>query len=244
MYEEEKVTTEKSPDFGIERRLVKTLKLYLIPFILIVIFMTLAGALYGNFGRQTMYKAEKTVMLITNILNVDKDGNEYSPSIKNDVALAIDYLPDVAFMIKHPVVVEDANRIYKERGFKGKINGGDISVVYGEENLIFSISYLDESDDSAGEKLNCIVESARLNVGNYVKADKFDILPLQRGATISVETDTLKFSFLGLIVGVALVICVAFLKVFTDNTIRDIEELEELTEANFFGYIEDIKTTK
>lgn len=244
MYEEEKVTTENSSDFGMERRLIKTLRLYLIPFILVVIFMTVAGALYGNFGRKTMYKAEKTVMLITNILNIDKEGNEYSPSIKNDVVLAIDYLPDVAFMIKHPMVIEDANRRYKENGFEGSISGDSVSVDYGEDNLIFSISYLDENDDLADKKLAYIVESARANVGKYVKADKFDILPLQKGATLSVETDTIKFSFLGLIAGVAIVLCISFLKVFTDNTIKEVSELEDISGANFFGYIEDIKTTK
>ncbi len=241
MYEEEKVATENSSEYGIERRLMKTLRLYLIPFILVVILMTTAGALYGKFGRKEMYKAEKTVMLVTNILNVDKDGNEYSPSIKNDVTLAIDYLPDVAFMIKHPVVIADANRMYQADGYTDAITEDRVTVTYSEENMIFYISYLDEDDMVVDKKLHYIVESARKNVGNYVKADKFDILPLQVGATISSETETLKFGVMGLVVGIVLVLFVALLKVITDNTIKDISELEEIAEATFFGYIEDTK---
>ncbi len=238
--DEERVVTENTSDFGIEKRLIKTIRLYLIPFILVIVLMTTAGALYGKFGRKEMYKAEKTVMLVTNILNTDKEGNQYSPSIKNDVTLAIDYLPDVAFMIKQPVVIEEANRMYHEDGYTDDILSDKVTVSYTEDNLIFSISYLDEDDMTVDKKLYWIVESARQNVGPYVKADKFDILPLQVGATISSETETIKFSFTGLVVGIILVLFVALLKVITDNTIKDVSELEEIAEANFFGFIEDV----
>ena len=46
---------------------------------------------------------------------------------------------------------------------------------------------------------------------------------------------------MGLVVGIVLVLFVALLKVITDNTIKDISELEEIAEATFFGYIEDTK---
>ena len=102
------------------------------------------------------------------------------------------------------------------------------------------MSYTDFSIEGAKEKLDCVIESARENISDYLVADDFDIKPIEYEATISENNKFFMCLGMGLGVGVALAILLILLIILFDNTVKDIDDIEEIVDANFMGYIENM----
>lgn len=204
--------------------------------IYIVILCTLIGVLAGVglmiFKDEPVYTATHTVMFVANL------SESSSPS--NDVTLSKLYLQDVSSYIKTPIFIDSANEIYKANNGTGSIKASGVKVNIDSEakSLIFTISYSDSNQENAEKKLNAIIESANKNLNGEIMAQEPRLTKLQSSASRSVKTQKATFLVLGLFSGLVVGVAIVFILHFSDNTIKDKDEFESITGANFLSYIE------
>lgn len=204
-----------------------------------VVIGAAAGLCYALFARGTVYTAKTDVILITQILYPSESG-EYI-SVRDNLNFARVYLPTLATNVVSPVYVNEANRIYNEAAGKTdekSVSGSAIKVDYGEESLIFSVSYTDKDEKAAVEKLNALIESMRRNTVNFMGASKSEIRKVQDEATVTADDGVLKFSLIGLAAGIVLGVGAAFLLYFADNTVKDADELKAITGAELLAKVD------
>ena len=114
--------------------------------IIATIIGLLAGLGIAFLSAKPTYTATKRVMFVTKYsLPTDDKGNPIN-SAGNDMMLAKLYLPNAVDKIKSQIVIFDANEIYQG---EGEVSSKSISALYGEESLIFSLSYTDYSEEQA-----------------------------------------------------------------------------------------------
>ena len=121
-------------------------------------------------------------------------------------------------------------------GEKGAVKAGAIKLKYDEDSLIFSISYTDSSETAAKEKLAAIIQSLDKNV-NFMGADEARVTPVQNEATVIADNGIVKCSLIGFAVGLVVAVAIALVAYILDNTVKDAEELEEISGANLLAKI-------
>ena len=202
----------------------------------IIILCTMLG-IAGGIGLivlkdKPVYTAKQTVMFVANLTE--------NTSTYNDVTLSKLYLQDVATLIVTPTFINSANEIYAENGGVDKISASSVKTSYDSQakSLIFTISYTDLNQRNAENKLKAVIESANKNLNGKIMAQEPRLTVLQSQASMSVQTQKAMYlvlcAFLGLVLGVAIV----FIIHFSDNTLKDKDDLENITGANFLSYIE------
>ena len=207
-------------------------------FIMIIIFV-IVGAILG-FGAskilsKPVYTASQTVILRMEITE-ENSGNENA----DNASLAKIYLPDVAAIIKSPKIERLAQEKY---GDGTKISRNSVSVTYGEKSMIFTIAYSDSNLDIAEEKLSCIIEVTTdffIDAENskVIEAKNVSLVKVQNGVNVSKSTQTLTFTGVGAVVGLVLAVLVAILVHMFDNTVKDIEEFENMTGVSVLSHVE------
>ncbi len=204
--------------------------------IYIVILCTVLGVI-GGVGLillrdKPVYTATQTVMFVANL------SESSAPS--NDVTLSKLYLQDVASHIVTPIFIRSANEIYTENGGQGNIKASSVKVNFDSEarSLIFTISYSDANQSYAEKKLNAVIESANKNLDGKIMAQRPELKVLQSSASMSVHTQKAKYLAICTFIGLALGVAIVFIIHFTDNTVKDKDEFEQITGANFLSYIE------
>lgn len=202
--------------------------------IIAVVLGILAGVGLILVKDKPVYTAKQTVMFVANFTTTS--------SVAQDVEVAQTYLMAASTHIKTPTFVNAANEVYTLDDAYGSISEKSISINYSSdtESLIFTISYKDSTKEGAGSKLNAVIESANDNLGGLIEimATEPKLMPVQNAPELSVSNSRVKFMVLtigaGLIAGLALI----FILHFADNSVKDKDELEKLTGANFLTYIE------
>ncbi len=205
--------------------------------ILVAVLIGAAGFAYGTYVEKPNYKASSAVIL--------RMGSEESASGKamTEIALAKYYLPTIAELAVSPTFIADANSRYAKEGGQGKISADAISIVYGDDSLIFSISYTDENDQVASDKLDAFISSvAELleNNNDLVKAKKITLIPTQNRNSIEIETGKARYTLLGTFAGGAIAVLVLFLLFKFNNTVTDKMEFEEMTGLDVLSTINKI----
>lgn len=197
-----------------------------------------AGLSYALFVRGTVYTAQTEVILITNILYTSESG-EYI-SVRDNLNFARVYLPTLATNVVSPRYVNEANRIYNESAGKtgGKsVLASAIKVNYGEESLIFSVSYTDKDKTAAEEKLDALISSMRKNTVNFMGASESEIRKVQNSATITENDGVSRFTLIGLLFGIVAGVGITFLLYFCDSSVKDAEELKAITGAEILAKV-------
>ncbi|MBR2448586.1 MAG: hypothetical protein IKB30_00530 [Clostridia bacterium] len=234
MEQDKAVYTETEKSIPVFKLLYKNLLLI----VMVTVLFALIGLGYSVMRVQPTYTATRSVILRT---EMDKNTTNRLP---NETSLAKLYLPSVAKLIKSPAVVEKVNEAYTTEG--EKITRGAISVSYGEQSFIFSISYTDKSADLAQEKLDVLIEtfsnSEEFKAG--VQASEVKLIHTQRQSTVTKATSYVKFAALGGVAGLVIAVAAVFLVYVLDNTIRDKVEFEELTGVDVIAYINKEKPKK
>lgn len=192
------------------------------------------------------YTATEQVFLVAN-LNGDGGVENSTSSAQTNATLAQIFLPETARFIKSAHYVEIANQKMQDAGLDdlyGTIKSNKIKVNYGEDILIFTISYTDVSATAAAEKLKAVVKSAEENLANEkigVHASEVSLKPMQSEGTNNVKKNSsvVMYGVLGGALGLVLSVAIILLINALDNTVKSKEELEELTGASVVAYIED-----
>ena len=220
-------TSEKETNFSIFSVLYR--HLFLI--ILVTIIGLLAGVGVAALRAKPTYTATKRVMFITKY-------SESSNTAGNDVILAKRYLPNAVDKIKSQIIILDANDIYTG---EGDVYASSISASYGEESLIFSLSYTDVSPENAEGKLNAVIESAKLNFPrpDFSVAKDSTLREVENRTSIIKNSNFEKYIILGAVAGLVLSILYVVIKEAMDNTVRDKDELEAITGVSLLACIED-----
>lgn len=201
----------------------------------------LAGAGYAAFIRGVVYTASSNVILITQIVYPSESG-DYT-SVRDNLNFARVYLPTLATNITSPVYVNEAERIYREKfgaaessGEKA-ISGGSIKVDYGEESLIFNVSYKDASKRGAEDKLEAVIESIKKNTEGFMGASYSEVRKVQSSVKVVADDGIVKYSSIGLFAGLILGVLAAYILYFSDRTVKDEDELKEITGAELLARV-------
>lgn len=214
-------------------------RLYIL--IIAVIICTLCGVGYIVAKDKPVYTAKKSVMLVANIT----EGTSSTDDPSNDAKLAKMLLSVVSSHISSPKFIGYANEIYQEEdgGVNyqnyGKITSGGVSVSYKDDSLIFTISYKDVSSAAASGKLDAVIKSANDNLDGNIMANDPKIIEMQTTPTISSSRNAVKYVILSVLLGIVLGVAIILIINACDNRIKDKEELEKITGANFLAYIDD-----
>ena len=204
--------------------------------LLFTLLFTLLGAGYAALIRDTVYTAENEVIFAINIVEYDDEGVGYV-SATNNLNYAGRYISTVQQHISTPKYVNEANNIYSHAGNEGAIDGKAIKMNYGDDTLIFSISYSDISPDAAEKKLEAVIESAKLILPEYVPATEVKLMPVQNRADITEDNGIFKFTLLGFAAGLVLSVGLVFLRYSLDNTVKSKEDFELITDTHLLACI-------
>lgn len=200
--------------------------------ILITIIGLLAGVGVGALRSKPTYTATLRVMFTT------KFSEEYN-SAGNDVVLAKIYLPNAVDKVKSHIIIADANEIYTG---EGSVSVEAITTSYGEESLIFSISYTDYSEEVAVAKLRAIIESAKTNFPKpeFFVAKDATLREVENKAKIVKDSNFATYVIIGTLAGFVLAVAFFLIKDVTDTTVKDKEEFERITGLSVLACIDDV----
>ena len=205
------------------------LRKWLIILLLVVIG---AGATFAvtKWNTKPEFVATQTLIFKTTI----SSSNQSDLKVK-ETTLAKMYLPTAAKTIKSPNCIALANELLTE---EGNITSSAVSVKYGEESLIFNISCVSDSRESAEKKLIAVIEASKEYLTHEIEADDVELIPVQRGISVSQSSSAIKRNTVFGAAGGFIVACIILAMVFSlDNTIKDADELEKLTGTNFLAHV-------
>lgn len=200
--------------------------------ILVTVLCMLLSVAYCAAYVKPVYTASSSVILRMSV------GEATAGNVTSNASLAKLYLPDVAKIIESPLVISKANERYENKG----ISAGSINVEYGEESMIFTISYSDVSDKVAAEKLVTIITCASEELAaGAVEAEDVSLISTQNEIDISVNEGFMKYILLGTAAGIVLSILLSILIYALDTTIVDREEFEDIARVPVLSYISKVK---
>ncbi len=231
--------------------------------IIITLLIGALGTIYGAVKVKNVYTVSSSVLLkvkymldddLTNPEESGEDGDSNdsnknsSVSISNN-ALAKRTLPTIISAITTPEILSKAREI--ESG----VNGGSIGTSYGDESLIFKISYTDVSKELAQKKLKAVIQSMEeLKVKNFPSVVELEFVETNavvgvneetgepiRDYSVSVSNKLPRYIIISFLAGAVLSAFVALLIYTLDNKVKSASELEEITGASLLAVIEKEK---
>ena len=201
--------------------------------IVITILAGIAGFGYNALKVKPVYTASTSVMLNMTVSDPSLSTNT------NNATLAKRYLPTIKEVITSPEVINKANY---EIGNGKKIKISSVKIRYSDTSLIFSIGYSDLDKELAKEKLEVLISVAKivLSQDDIIQADSIDLIPTQKTYNVSVYDGKIANVATSMVVGLILAIGLVFIMYFMDNTVKDKEEIEELTGVNVIAWVQNM----
>ena len=210
-------------------------------FLILLVAILFAGIGLGiGFLRvKPKYTASKTVILRASVDNVTSTSTDAKN--KNDVSLAKRLLPNVVKDITNERVEEFANEVYDGDGY---ISRGSVSTSYTDDSFIFVIRYSDVNASVVNAKLDALIAGFNnyLDVENsdyeVIMAQDLRLVSLQnRPPELSKTYNITFYVVIGAVIGIALSVAFVFLRYSLDNTVKDKDEFERLTDVPVLSYI-------
>ncbi len=225
--QETKVTETTEKEFPIFRILYRNLLLIII----VTVIGLLAGLGVAAVLAKPSYTATKKVMFVAKY-------SDSASSAGNDMVLAKIYLPNTVEKLKSPLFIGTANELYKG---EGQIKAGAIGYEYGAESLIFSLSYTDANKDLVEQKLQAVIDSAKVNLQNpnITVAKDATLKVVENRASVVTNSNFETYIILGGLIGLVGVVLFVLLRNALDTTMRDKEEIERITGSSLIACIED-----
>lgn len=207
--------------------------------VLVTILCALLGLFYSVSQVPPTYTATRSLMLRTEIHDA-----EYTSQSANQANLAKNYFVTVEKIIKSPKLVKEVNENNTLSGLT--VRSSAIGISYGENSLIFKVSYTEKTKELAEQKLNALIDtfSKSNTIKQGIMADDVQFIHTQKVCDIVENNSHVKITVIGGCVGLVLAVGVAFVVYLLDNTVRDRQEFEELTGVNVIAYINKEKPKK
>lgn len=216
---------------------IKILYRNMVLIILITVLCGLCGVLYSILNVKPVYTASRSVILRT---SVDVKGDEATAS--NDATLAKIYLPDVEKALKAPNVISYATDKY---GVKGDgLSSGSVSVRYGSDSLIFSISYTDLDEEKAEAKLEALIDAGAEKLKELIEAEEVTLINVQREADVTVSSAFNKYIVFGILIGIVVSLGLVLIRYALDNTVKSKSEYEYVTGVSVIAVIDKVDEKK
>ncbi len=225
--EEKEITMQE------EQKTIPLFRIITKRWLLIALITILCGLLsvgYSILMVKPTYTAKQSVIFRASV------GEEtLANQVTTNVTLAKTYLPDVVSIVKSPAVIKKANE--GKTLAQEKVSSGAISISYGEDSLIFTISYTDLDNDSAISKLTTVIETASSLLPMALEAESVALIPTQNDYNVSVNSGYAKHVTLGIILGIIIGLGISVLMYIMDNTITDKIELEQITGTDVLSQV-------
>lgn len=207
---------------------------YLLRKWLIILLVVVIGAgasfLVTKWKAKPEFVATQTLIFKTTI----SSKNQNDLKVK-ETTLAKLYLPTAAKIIKTPDCLAYANELYEG---EGTISSSDISVNYTDESLIFNISCVSSSEESAIKKFDAVYKASEKFLDEGIEANGVELIPVQKGISVEQSSSAIKRNTVFGAAGGLVLACIILAVVFSlDNTIKDADELEKLTGTNFLAHV-------
>ncbi len=208
--------------------------------ILIGLIATFLGILYAK----PVYKASRSVILRTELETTNSSSDE-----ANNAVLALMVIGQLEGHFTSTDYIDLANEKYLEENpnAKDKVVAGNIVVEYQENILIFTLSYQDADEQTAINKLKAVFDVNEKYFETHSIAYGIKLIPTDNASTddgrftVTVSDSLSLYIIFGVLGGFVIAIAVALIKNALDNTIRDREELEIITNSDFLGCIKKRK---
>ena len=142
----------------------------------------------------------------------------------------------VEAIVTSPDVINKANQAYNN--YSDPISAGSVKINYGDNSLIFEMSYSDQSEKVASDKLDYLFEIAKKELPKGMKASDVSLIPTSKDYNLTVESAFVDNVLLGGAIGLFISVVVALVIYVLDNTVKDKYEMEELTGINVIAYID------
>lgn len=208
--------------------------------VIAAVLCALLGVVYSLCIRKTVYTAQKEMLFAINIVE-EQDGKKYISPTAN-LSISEKYLPTIKKHIASPKYVNKANEIYLANGGdEGRVSSGSIKLDTKSDTLVVILSYVDASAKAASEKLEAVIISANNFLPDYNLASDVELKTLQNDVTVKADNGLIKYSAIGLIGGAAIGALVFFAVRFFDHTVKNKDEIEEITDTYLVARISDRK---
>ncbi len=225
--------------------ILKLLKRNWLLITMLTILVTLCFASYSLFLTKPVYKASRSFVLRTELLT---GGTEMANG-----ALAVDVLlPQIEDNFTSQKYNEMANEQYKKEKYvkydNTTISRSAISFEYNEGSLIAKLSYTDANAKVAVEKLKAVFDTANLffDESESDQAYKITLISTDNSEyddsrfVITENSSLRKYVVFGILAGLLLSFVIVLIKNSLDTTIKDRQELEEITGTDILAMIEKI----
>ncbi len=215
--------------------------------IIIAIMGACLGYGYGKMYVKPVYTASRSLILSTAASGADA---------ANTAALGKLYVSQVKDLLATTEYVQVANNTYRtKQNGKTPILTNSIGVSYYDSSLIFTLSYTDVCEQEAKAKLHAIYIATTQGLPYDMSIEMLSLIDtanitvdidagIYEGFTVSVSSGFTKCVILGFAIGFFLAIIITLLRYVLDNTVRDKNEIEEITGINVIAYISKTKNKK
>ncbi len=210
------------------------IKKWFIILLVAVVFFGLALT-YSVLKVHPTYTAKASVVLKLTVS--DQGASENS----NNATLVKKNLPTVKASIESNRTITLSNQNYNTQNEKTgeNIQIKSVSVEHDDKSMIFSIAYTDKTPADAKAKLKAVIESSPAVLSEVIEAETVDLVLVQNYFDVYTSDSSVTFVAVGTLIGVALGVALVFLIYALDNTVKDREELEELTGVSILSCLEN-----
>ena len=201
-----------------------------------IIAFAIVGAILG-FGVNKLFSKPVYTATQSFILRMEITEENSSNENADNASLAKIYLPDVSAIATSPDVEKKAQESY---GDGTVISRNNVVVSYGEKSMILIIGYKDTSSQIAIEKLSNIVEATNyyLMTDGLIEAKDVSLVEVQNDVNVSVSSNMVTYVAIGCAAGLVLAVLIVILIYMFDNTVKDIEEFEDITGVSVLAHLE------
>lgn len=220
------------------KELFAVAKQYAILIVVIMVLCIVAGGLYGQFGRPTVYTAEATVMV--NVTDDNTADNQMSQTMHEyNKYLYASYLVNAfTSVIPSDAIIAQTNLKLEGKGYSYKKS--NISFTVNDQNPVFIVTYQTTvSKEAAVDVLNTVLEVTKETYkqdGSFLQ-DKLEVLSSPKVENVIAQKDTVKFVIVFFLLGLIICCVIVFIKYFLDDTFKDKETIERITGTDVIAFI-------
>ncbi len=218
--------------------LLKILKKNWLLMAMITVLITLCFVSYSLLFTKPVYTATRSFILRTELIG--------GTNMENGALAADVLLPQIEDNFTSKKYNDMANEEYQKSDYvkydNSVISRGAISFEYSQGSLIAKLSYTDANPKVAVEKLKAVFNTA----GRFFDQEAFtiELVPTDNSEiddsrfVITENSSLKKFIIIGVLAGVVVSFAIVLIKNALDITVRDRQELEEITGTNILATID------